>query len=197
MAFILSMLMLAAVTSPGWDGGAKATYVGGSIPGLPDPVKGKIDTTHPKVYRFDAGEMEVNVPWERINMLEYGQKVGRRIGLAIVVSPLFLMTKSRKHFLTVSFLDEKERQQALVFELHKDRVRSVLVTMEARTGLRVEFQDNEARFGEKDHQNRPPLASIRRYRLVFQHVRHGPAGGDACPAGALVERSEAALRGGF
>ena len=57
------------------------------------------------------------------------------------------MTKSRKHFLTVSYLDEKDRQQALVFEIHKDHVRSVLVTMEARTGLRVEFQDNEARFG--------------------------------------------------
>lgn len=143
----LLLFLFASGSLYGWDGGAKATYVGGSIPGLPDSVKGKIDTTHPTICRFDANEMEVNVPWDKINMLEYGQKVGRRIGLAIIVSPLFLMTKSRKHFLTISFLDEKDRQQALVFELHKDRVRSVLVTMEARTGLRVEFQDNEARFG--------------------------------------------------
>ncbi len=131
----------------GWDGGAKATYVGGSLPGLPDSVKGKLDLTHASIFRFDADEIEVNIPWEKINMLEYGQKVGRRIGLAIVISPLFLMTKSRKHFLTISYLDEKDRQQALVFEIHKDRVRSVLVTMEARTGMRVEFQDNDARFG--------------------------------------------------
>ena len=141
------LFLFAAGTLFGWDGGAKATYVGGSIPGLPDSVKGKLDLTNTLLCRFDAKEIEVNVPWDKINMLEYGQKVGRRIGLAIVVSPLFLMTKSRKHFLTVSYLDEKDRQQALVFEIHKDHVRSVLVTMEARTGLRVEFQDNEARFG--------------------------------------------------
>lgn len=145
--YLLLLFILATGGIHAWDGDAKATYVGGSIPGLPDSVKGKLDLTHPSICRFDAKEIEVNVPWEKINMLEYGQKVGRRIGLAIVVSPLFLMTKSRKHFLTVSYLDEKDRQQALVFEIHKDRVRSVLVTMEARTGLRVEFQDNEARFG--------------------------------------------------
>jgi hypothetical protein len=144
-AVVLVPLMFA--TAYGWDGGSKATYVGGSIPGLPDVAKGKIDTSGEDDFLFDGKSMEVKVPWNKINMLEYGQKVGRRIGLAILVSPLFLMSKTRKHFLTVSFLDERERQQALVFEIDKDRVRSVLVTMEARTGLRVEFQDNEARFG--------------------------------------------------
>ncbi|MCC6265630.1 MAG: hypothetical protein IT169_18815 [Bryobacterales bacterium] len=144
---LLLLLILAAGCIYGWDGGAKATYVGGSLPGLPDSAKGKVDLTHTTIFRFDADAIEVNIPWEKINMLEYGQKVGRRIGLAIVISPLFLMTKSRKHFLTISYLDEKDRQQALVFEIHKDRVRSVLVTMEARTGMRVEFQDNDARFG--------------------------------------------------
>ncbi len=141
------IFLCAAAALRAWDGGAKAACIGGSIPGLPDSAKGRIDTTRPKVFRFEADGMEVNVPWEKINMIEYGQKAGRRIGLAIVISPLFLMTKSRKHFLTVSFLDEKDRQQALVFALHKSHVRSVLVTMEARTGLRVEFQDSEARFG--------------------------------------------------
>ena len=114
------LFLLAVAPLFGWDGGAKATYVGGSIPGLPDSVKGKLDLTNTLLCRFDAKEIEVNVPWEKINMLEYGQKVGRRIGLAIVVSPLFLMTKSRKHFLTVSHLDEKDRQHAPVFEIHKD-----------------------------------------------------------------------------
>ena len=131
------------------DVNGSESFKEGHVPGALDfdSVKGKLDLTNTLLCRFDAKEIEVNVPWDKINMLEYGQKVGRRIGLAIVVSPLFLMTKSRKHFLTVSYLDEKDRQQALVFEIHKDHVRSVLVTMEARTGLRVEFQDNEARFG--------------------------------------------------
>ncbi|MCZ2154413.1 MAG: hypothetical protein LC114_11030 [Bryobacterales bacterium] len=143
------LLILLSTSSPAkaWDGGTKAACIGGSIPGLPDSVKGRIDTTRPLAFRFTGDGVDVNIPWEKINMIEYGQKVGRRIGLAIVISPLFLMAKTRKHFLTVSFLDEVGQQQALVFLLHKGHVRSVLVTMEARTGLRTEYQDNEARFG--------------------------------------------------
>lgn len=130
-----------------WNGAGKATYAGGTIPGLPDEAKGNIGTTDENFFVFASKSVEVAIPWERINLLEYGQRVGRRIGLAITVSPLFLMTKARKHFLTVSFRDERDRQQALVFQLDKNHVRSILVTMEARTGLRVEVQDNDARFG--------------------------------------------------
>lgn len=147
LALVLLFLLTATPGARGGDPGAKATYVGGSLPGLPDSVKGRILTTETAVFRFDAKELAAEIPWDRINMLEYGQRVGRRIGMAILVSPLFLMSKSRKHFLTISYVDERDRQQALVFQLDKDRVRSVLVSMEARTGLRVEFQDNEARFG--------------------------------------------------
>jgi hypothetical protein len=148
-ALVLGLLLslIATPVACGGEPGAKATYVGGSLPGLPDAVKGRILTTETAVFRFDAKELAAEIPWDRINMLEYGQRVGRRIGMAILVSPLFLMSKSRKHFLTISYIDERDRQQALVFQLDKDRVRSVLVSMEARTGLRVEFQDNEARFG--------------------------------------------------
>lgn len=130
-----------------WTGSAKATYVGGSIAGLPDTAKGSFDTTDDDVLVFESKSVEVAIPWQQINMLEYGQRAGRRVGLAIAVSPLFLMSKTRKHFLTLSFEDERGRQQALVFQLDKNHVRSVLVTLEARTGLRVEFQDQEARFG--------------------------------------------------
>ncbi|MCW5963033.1 MAG: hypothetical protein KIT83_03265 [Bryobacterales bacterium] len=139
--------MAAAIPAHGWNGVGKATFVGGSIPGLPDSAKGSIGTGDEEFFVFSGNSVEVAIPWERINLIEYGQRAGRRIGLAIVVSPLFLMSKTRKHFLTLSFRDERDRQQALVFQLEKSHVRSVLVTLEARTGLRVELQDQEARFG--------------------------------------------------
>ena len=49
------------------------------------------------------------------------------------------------NFLTVGYTDQEGRPQALVFEVSKGAVRSVLVSLEAKTGLRVEFQDEEAR----------------------------------------------------
>lgn len=144
---VLAILFGASQAALGANGTGKASYIGGSISGLPGTAKGKIDTTSESHFLFRSGSVDVRVPWEKINMLEYGQRAGRRIGLAIVVSPMFLLSKSRKHFLTISFHDERNRQQALVFQLDKNHVRSILVTLEARTGLRVEFQDGEARFG--------------------------------------------------
>jgi hypothetical protein len=80
-----------------------------------------------------------------VNTLEYGQNVSRRYAAAVLISPILLLSKSRKHFVTLGYLDDEGKQQALVLRLEKGDVRSVLVSLEARTGRRVEFQDDEAR----------------------------------------------------
>ena len=58
---------------------------------------------------------------------------------------MFLLSKSRKHFLTIGYMDEEGKQQALVFRVDKGGIRSALVSLEARTGLKVQYQDEEAR----------------------------------------------------
>jgi hypothetical protein len=80
-----------------------------------------------------------------VNSLEYGQKAGRRLGLSIALSPLFLLSKKRRHYLTVGFLDAEAQQQAVIFELGKNIVRATLAGLEAQTGLKIEFDDEEAR----------------------------------------------------
>jgi hypothetical protein len=85
------------------------------------------------------------VPYSNINNLEYGQRVDRRYLEAILISPLLLLAKKHTHFLTVGHTDPAGKQQAMVFEVGKGDVRSVLVSLEARTGRKVEFQDEEAR----------------------------------------------------
>jgi hypothetical protein len=56
-----------------------------------------------------------------------------------------LLAKKRKHYLTLGYTDDKGQPQALVFQLDKNAVRGVLVGLEAKTGRRVEYQDEEAR----------------------------------------------------
>jgi hypothetical protein len=80
-----------------------------------------------------------------VNLLEYGQSVSRRVALAVVVSPLFMLSKSRQHFLTIGFADADGKQQAMVFRVDKAKIRSILVALEARTGLKIQYQDDEAR----------------------------------------------------
>ena len=58
---------------------------------------------------------------------------------------MLILSKKRKHFLTLGFKDDEGRQQALVFVVDKNDIRTVLASLEARTGVQVEFQDQEAR----------------------------------------------------
>ena len=125
--------------------GKSAEYLGGTLPQLKARSDGRLFVGHRDWLVFATRGQEIRIPYHQINQLEYGQKVGRRIVTAVVVSPLFLLSKSRAHFLTVGYQDDEGRQQALVFRVPKNDIRPLLVSLEARTGLRVEYQDEEAR----------------------------------------------------
>ena len=122
----------------------KALYRGGTL-ALVESTRGEMSTLDPVLFSFTHKHGDLRIPYEQVNALEYGQKAGRRLGLAIVVSPLFLLSKKRKHYLTINFVDDDGHQQAAVFELGKKIVRTILAGLEARTGRKVEYQDEEAR----------------------------------------------------
>ena len=127
------------------DVGARVEYVGGTVASIPGKASGRLDLTGENALRLQIRDTAMNVPYERINMLEYGQKVDRRYVEAILISPLMLLSKKRKHFLTVGFTDSDGHQQALIFRMDKGSVRAVLVVLEAKTGRKVEYQDEDAR----------------------------------------------------
>ncbi len=118
-------------------------------PDIPAKNSGQIKVTDDVYFEFFSRQSQVKVPYQRINLLEYGQKVDRRYLAAVVISPLFLMAKKREHFLTVGFQDDDGRQQAMVFRVDKNDVRLTLVALEARTGQQVQYQDEEARIAGK------------------------------------------------
>jgi len=136
------LLPTAALAGLGSD---KTMYLGGTVAGVKEKTEGKSSTTDPKVFSFAAKKAKFDIPYDQINSLEYGQKAGRRIGVAVVVNPLFIFSKKRKHFLTIGWTDADGQQQAAVFELGKDVIRVQLATLEARSGRKIEYQDEEAR----------------------------------------------------
>ncbi len=138
--FCLFWVALAA----GAETGAPASYVGGTAAGI-EGKSGRIVTTDDAFLEFRCKGKEVYIGYDKINLLEYGQNVDRRITMAVIISPLFLLSKKRQHFLTVGYGDKQGKQQALVFKVDKNSIRSVLVALEARTGLKIQFQDDEAR----------------------------------------------------
>jgi hypothetical protein len=136
-----------AVSSPLQAGAParKATYRGGTITQLEVSQNGELSLESADQLVFDADSADLQIAYSSIQQIEYGQNAGRRLGLAIAVSPLFLLSKKRNHFLTIHFVDQRGDSQAVVFELGKKIVRAALAALEARTGLRIEYEDEEAR----------------------------------------------------
>jgi hypothetical protein len=145
----LAFLCLTAGLLAGNQSGSHAEYLGGTRPDIPANSSGDIRTTDPVFFIFVSKKVEVKVPYDRIDLLEYGQKVSRRYLEAVVISPLLMLAKKRQHFLTVGFQDNEGHQQAMVFRVEKNDIRLALVSLEARTGQQVHFQDEEARIAGK------------------------------------------------
>lgn len=120
-------------------------YIGGTVRELAAGTQGSIVLTDDRYLAFYARKTQTRVAYDRINLIEYGQQVERRLALALVLSPVFLLSKSRKHFLTIGYSGEDGKQQAMVFRVDKDSIRSTLAGMEARTGLKIQYQDEQAR----------------------------------------------------
>ena len=127
------------------DDGSGVKYVGGTVATLSSDTDGKLRTTDDLFLEFRCKGKELHVPYTQVNLLEYGQNVDRRVLAAAIVSPLFLLSKKRQHFLSLGYTDAEGRQQAMVFKVDKGSIRALLVSLEARTGLKVQYQDEQAR----------------------------------------------------
>jgi hypothetical protein len=142
---LFSFFTLVLLLPAGGAAGDRAEYIGGTLANIPLRTSGIIQTIDQTYFVFLSKRTQMRIPYERINLVEYGQKVDRRYIPAVVISPLFLLAKKREHFLTVGFQDDAGKQQALIFRVDKNDIRATLVSLEARTGQQVQYQDEEAR----------------------------------------------------
>jgi hypothetical protein len=151
-AVVFLVLSFCAITSGAANAGtngSRAEYIGGTRADIAANDEGRLEVSDKLYFVFHSKHTQVKIPYERINLLEYGQRVDRRYMAAVLISPLFMLSKKRQHFLTVGFQDDDGQQQAMVFKVNKDDIRLALVSLEARTGREVQYQDNEARMAGK------------------------------------------------
>ena len=137
----LGLPLALAAAEPGF----KTELVGGTPGEFPTTTIIRLDLSDGQTMLLRVGKTELRVSYQKVNTLEYGQTVSRRYAAAVLISPVLLLSKSRKHFVTLGFTDAEGKQQALVLRVDKGDIRSVLAGLEARTGRRVEFLDDDAR----------------------------------------------------
>jgi hypothetical protein len=138
----------------------KAAYQGGTtkdkdFPTAKKAVEGNLSTSDETELKFeytlDKMKKTYAIPYNQFRDIEYGQKAGRRVGAsiatAVLINPVglfMLLSKKRKHFVTISYTDEAAKEQVAVFELGKDLVRTTLPILETRSGKKIIYQDEEA-----------------------------------------------------
>jgi hypothetical protein len=145
IALVLACVLLFEMAAVAGLGSDKTAYIGGTENQVKDGTEGESSAKDEKIFVFTYKNGKLEVPYDQVDDIEYGQKAGRRLGLALTISPWLLLSHKRKHFLTIGWKDAQEKQHAAVLELGKSIVRTTIATLEARTGRKVEFEDDEAR----------------------------------------------------
>jgi hypothetical protein len=156
LSLALTLMVSAAVSDVSALDAHKAAYTGGTLALFNDSqarVEGHLDLSDPQALVFVAeGRSALRIQYSSIQDLEFGQKVQRRVaaatGTTALLGPpgaLAFTMKKREHYLTVVFTDDHGVNQVAILELGKNVVRSSLLTIEARSGTAIEYQDEHAR----------------------------------------------------
>jgi hypothetical protein len=140
-------------------GADKSAYVGGTISSynaVSEPIEGRLEFGSAQISFLPDDRAPIaerlTIDYSSIQGLELGQRSERRLPLvtgAVVAFGPFglpaLKAKRRAHRLTLVYADGNGKNQVVVMALGKDVVRPALAVIEARSGIAVEYQDEEAR----------------------------------------------------
>lgn len=138
MAILWPLLLVA-------EEGSRVRYAGGTPKEIPAHSDARIQIQAPETLTIKTNKATVTIPYKDVNGLEYGMRVNRRYLEAALLSPMFLLSKHKEHYLTISYTTPDGQQQAIVLQVPSKDIRPLLVGLEARTGHKVEYQDDEAR----------------------------------------------------
>ncbi len=142
---LCATLMCSPVSRADKVGGFGAMYVDGTAPGLAQETQGVTHTSSETEFVFDYKKGNLTIPYKQITSLEYGETAGRRTNWAMTGQWYLGLTKHRRHYLTVGYLDESQKQQTAVFEIGKDRIWATLYNLQKKTGKKLEYLDDESR----------------------------------------------------
>lgn len=160
IVFTLLVSLIGNVTVFAGLSSKKAAYQGGTtkdkdFAGAKESVEGNFITSDEIALKFDYELNKVkktlSIPYSQFIDVEYGQKAGRRVGAALataLISPIglfLLFSKKRKHYVTIGYKSEDGKDQVAIFEVGKDIIRESLAVLEARSGKKIVYQDEEAK----------------------------------------------------
>lgn len=110
------------------------------------PVQGSIsfDKEKKTVEFLDKkGVTVVSIPDDKIKSMLYEKTSKPRYAEAILISPFFLFTHSKKHFLTIQYTDADGQGKFAMVHMDKGNAQDIVATAEAETGKKVERSEEK------------------------------------------------------
>jgi hypothetical protein len=116
------------------------------------------------VFASNKGLEYFSIPTKAVTELFYSRVSGRRIGAAVIVTPLLLFSKGRKHYMTITFDDQAGMIGAVEFKLHKSNYRPVLRAVEQAAHVTMVYdqegvKETEQKPGERQQKKPQPPPS--------------------------------------
>jgi hypothetical protein len=112
----------------------RATYVGGTLHNVPEGSAGTVAFPDRDRMVLLTGSRVTVVPFRGVSSIEYGLTDHIR----------GMLFKKKSHYLSLTYRDAAGDSQGMVLELSGDEFRPVLTQLEARTGQKVQYQDEKA-----------------------------------------------------
>lgn len=111
--------------------GTKTNKIGGAL---------QLDS-QTKTLRFAAGKGNqpvLTIPYGQIQKITYEKSAKPRYAAAVIVSPLFLFSHSKRHWMTVEYKEGAENKASLI-RLDKSNYDAALKAVESQTGVKVTY----------------------------------------------------------
>jgi hypothetical protein len=82
--------------------------------------------------------IKYEIPYDKVTQLKYEKSKHLRLGATLLVSALFLFSKSKKHWLMIYYNTPEEKEDFVILRLDKRNYQMILSTIETKTGVKVE-----------------------------------------------------------
>jgi hypothetical protein len=97
-----------------------------------DPNSKKVEFLNPK------GAPAFSINYDAIRAMQYERTGQPRYVAAVLISPVFLLTRSKKHYLTIEYNDQSGEAHSVIVRLNKKSAHKAVATATAQTSKSVE-----------------------------------------------------------
>ncbi|HEX6881642.1 MAG TPA: hypothetical protein VF135_14825 [Terriglobales bacterium] len=115
----LLLVFAISVSAFGIVEGNEVMYKGGTVSNLREGVIGHFDTSSQSAITFQADGTRLVIPYDKIRSYQYSHPVARHYGVLLTVAVVLLKFRQRRHYVKVTYSDDKDTEQVAIFEVPK------------------------------------------------------------------------------